>query len=101
MLKIVSGDIIENAQKYNVEAIVNPNNKYMDYGCGVCGAIYDAAGLITGYECIEYPNCEGDPIALESEDNVFRAPEYTINSAPKTGEPPYKITYVDVLPAVE
>lgn len=45
MLKIVSGDIIENAQKYDAEAIVNPNNKYMDYGCGVCGAIYDAAGI--------------------------------------------------------
>lgn len=33
MLKIVVGDIVENAKKYNVEAIVNPNNKYMDYGC--------------------------------------------------------------------
>lgn len=63
-------------------------------------AIYDAAGLITGYECISYPNCEGTPIALESEDDVFRAPEYTINSAPKTGEAPYAITYVDELPAV-
>ena len=38
MLKIVSWDIIENAQKFDAEAIVNPNNKYMDYGCGVCGA---------------------------------------------------------------
>lgn len=45
MLEIVSGDIIEVANKYNVEAIVNPNNKYMDYGCGVCGAIYDAVGV--------------------------------------------------------
>lgn len=63
-------------------------------------AIYDAAGLITGYECISYPNCEGTPIALESEDDVFRAPEYTINSAPNTGEAPYTITYVDELPAV-
>ena len=45
MLKIVSGDIIENAKKYYVEAIVNPNNKYMDYGCGVCGSVYDAAGI--------------------------------------------------------
>lgn len=63
-------------------------------------AIYDAAGLVTGYECIEYPNCQGTPIALESEDDVFRAPEYTINSAPATGEAPYKITYVDELPAV-
>ena len=63
-------------------------------------AIYDAAGLLTGYECISYPNCEGSPIALQSEDNVFRAPEYTINSAPATGEAPYTITYVDELPAV-
>ena len=31
MLKIISGDIIENANKYRVEAIVNPNNKYMNY----------------------------------------------------------------------
>lgn len=64
-------------------------------------AVYDAAGLITKYECIEYPNCEGTPIALESEDNVFRAPEYTINSAPSDGQPPYKITYVDTLPSVQ
>ena len=35
MLKLTSGDIIENAKKYEVEAIVNPNNKYIDYGCGV------------------------------------------------------------------
>ena len=70
--------------------------------CTLCAysAIYDAAGLITGYEKIEYPNCQGTPVALNSEDNVFRAPEYTINSAPKTGEPPYKISYVDELPNV-
>lgn len=63
-------------------------------------AIYDAAGLVTGYEKISYPNCQGTPVALNSEDNVFRASEYTINSAPKTGEAPYKITYVKTLPTV-
>lgn len=63
-------------------------------------AIYNAAGLCTGYEKIEYPNCQGTPVALSSEDNVFRAPEYTINSAPNTGEAPYKISYVDELPSV-
>lgn len=42
-LILVSGDIIKNAK--NVEAIVNPTNKYMDYGSGVCGAIYDKAGV--------------------------------------------------------
>lgn len=63
-------------------------------------AQYDAAGLIVQYECIEYPNCQGVPVAFGSEDGTFRAPEYTINSAPKTGEPPYKITYVQELPSV-
>jgi plastocyanin len=61
-------------------------------------AIYDTAGIITGYERITYPNCQGVPIALNSEDGAFRAPEYTINSAPKQGEAPYKIDYVDELP---
>ena len=32
------------------------------------------------------------------EDDVFRVSEYTINSAPKTGEAPYKRTYVNELP---
>jgi hypothetical protein len=57
-------------------------------------SIYDAAGIITGYECITYPNCQGVPVGFSSEDGAFRAPEYTINSAPKTGEPPYKISYI-------
>lgn len=57
-------------------------------------AIYNAAGIVTGYERITYPNCTGTPIALESEDGVFRAPEYTIYSAPDTGEAPYTIDYI-------
>lgn len=64
-------------------------------------AIYNAAGLKTGYEKIMYPNCQGTPVALSSEDGAFRAPEYTINSAPDTGEAPYDIEYVDALPKVE
>ena len=64
-------------------------------------AIYNAAGVITGYECISYPNCKGNPVALSSEDGVFRAPEYTINSAPNTGEAPYEITYPKEIPVFE
>ena len=61
-------------------------------------AQYDAAGQIVQYERITYPNCQGSPVAFGSEDGVFRAPEYTISSAPKTGEAPYDITYVEILP---
>ena len=61
-------------------------------------AIYDAAGLINGYEKITYPNCKGVPVALSSEDDVFRAPEYTINSYPNNNEAPYTIEFVPRLP---
>ena len=61
-------------------------------------AIYNAAGICTGYEKVTYPNCQGVPIALNAEDGVFRAIEYTINSAPANGESPYDIAYVDSLP---
>lgn len=64
----------------------------------IYSAIYDAAGLITGYEKCEYPNCKGVPVAFNVVDGEFRAPEYTINSAPKTGEAPYTITYLKELP---
>lgn len=67
----------------------------------VYSAHYDTSGDIVNYEKISYPNCTGDPVAFESEDDVFRAPEYTIDSAPKNGEAPYVITYVDELPELE
>lgn len=63
-------------------------------------AQYNAAGTITKYEKISYPNCQGQPVAFGSEDGVFRAPEYTIMSSPNTGEAPYEISYVDELPTL-
>lgn len=63
-------------------------------------AQYDASGQIVQYEKITYPNCQGQPVAFGSEDGAFRAPEYTITSAPKAGERPYEIRYVDVLPTL-
>ena len=63
-------------------------------------AVYNAAGVITGYEKTAYPNCQGVPVAFNSEDGTFRAPEYTINSAPDTGEAPYTITLVKELPTL-
>lgn len=64
-------------------------------------AQYDASGQIIQYEKITYPNCQGVPVAFGSEDGAFRAPEYTINSAPKTGEAPYVISYVESLPVLQ
>lgn len=60
-------------------------------------AIYNAAGIITGYEKIMYPNCRGIPLSISAQDDVFRVSEYTINSAPDMGEAPYTINWI--LPA--
>lgn len=70
------------------------------FDCMVYSAIYNAAGLIEGYERITYPNCQGVPVAFNSQDGSFRAPEYTINSAPNNGEAPYDIDIVESLPTV-
>ena len=61
-------------------------------------AEYDSSGQIVKYEKITYPNCQGTPFAINTEDDTFRVTEYTINSAPKKGEAPYKISYVEELP---
>lgn len=61
-------------------------------------AEYDSSGQIVKYEKITYPNCQGTPFAINTEDDTFRVTEYTINSAPKKGEAPYKISYVESLP---
>lgn len=63
-------------------------------------AIYNAAGVLTGYEKITYPNCQGTPVAFSSEDGAFRATDYTINSAAAKGEAPYEIDIVQELPKV-
>ena len=58
----------------------------------------DTAGEVVQYEKISYPNCRGIPVGFSSQDNVFRTPQYTINSAPKQGESAYELRYVPALP---
>ena len=80
--------------------VVGSSDKGEIFKLKAYSAIYNAAGVITGYECITYPNCQGVPVSLNSEDGVFRASEYTINSAPDNGEAPYDIDIVADIPTV-
>lgn len=80
--------------------VVGSTDKGQIFELTTYSAIYNAAGVITGYEKCIYPNCQGQPISMSSEDNVFRVPEYTVNSAPDTGEAPYHIDYITTLPTV-
>lgn len=81
--------------------VVGSTDKGKVFKLNAYSAQYDASGQIVQFEKITYPNCQGIPVAFGSEDGVFRAPEYTINSAPNTGEAPYEITYVQSLPVLE
>lgn len=81
-----------------VPPVVGSADKGKVFKLNAYSAQYNAAGQIVQFEKITYPNCTGVPVAFGSEDGVFRAPEYTINSAPDTGEAPYEISYVAALP---
>lgn len=76
------------------------NDKGKLFKLNAYSAIYDEAGILTGYEKISYPNCQGTPFAFSSEDGTFRASDYVINSAPARGEAPFELEIVDSLPEV-
>lgn len=78
--------------------VAGSNDKGEIFELDCYSAVYDASGQIVKYECITYPNCQGTPITVSMQDDTFRQPEYVINSAPKSGEAPYKISYVAELP---
>lgn len=104
VVKILQGgeitlDSNDNFKKYT-PPVVGSDDKGEVFTLKAYSAIYNAAGLIEGYERITYPNCQGVPIALSSQDGSFRAPEYTINSAPNNGEAPYELEIVSSLPTV-
>ena len=80
--------------------VAGSNEKGKLFKLNAYSAIYNAAGILTGYEKISYPNCQGTPVAFSSEDGTFRASDYTINSAPADGEAPYDMDIVDELPSV-
>ena len=105
VLVLQGGEILYDATETSKIIGYNPpasgsSDKGEIFKLNAYSAQYDASGQIVQYEKITYPNCQGQPVAFGSEDGVFRAPEYTITSAPKTGERPYEIRYVDVLPTL-
>lgn len=60
----------------------------------------DVAGDIVSYVKVAFPNCTGKPVNVKLENGAFFAPEYTIISAPSTGEAPYIIAAVEELPTL-
>lgn len=96
----VTRDSVSNAFTGYIPPVAGSNDKGKVFKLNAYSAIYNAAGIITGYEKIEYPNCQGTPIAFSSEDGTFRASDYVINSAPANGEPPYTLSIVSELPTV-
>lgn len=103
LVQMLQGGVVTTGTDGTVTGYTPPvagsNEKGKIFTLNAYSAQYNAAGIIVRYEKISYPNCQGVPIAFGSEDGTFRAPEYTINSAPNIGQAPYEITYVNELPA--
>lgn len=106
LVQILQGGTIEYAEdgktvlKYTPPLAGESLDSLPVFELNTYSAQYDTAGLIVRYEKTTYPNCTGQPISMSSEDGVFRAPSYTIDSAPAEGEAPYAMEYVEELPAV-
>lgn len=104
LIKIMQGgtikyDLVETEKVIGyVPPVAGSSEKGKVFTLNAYSAQYDAAGQIVRYEKISYPNCQGLPVAVSSEDGVFRVPEYVVDSAPKIGEAPYDIDYVEALP---
>lgn len=80
--------------------IQGTNDTGQNFELNAYSAQYNAAGQIVAYEKITYPNCKGQPVAFGSTDDEFRAPEYTITSAPSEGQAPYVIEMIPSLPTL-
>ena len=93
----ITGKLDDNSLVYT-PPVAGSNEKGTVFEMDTYSAQYDASGQIVRYEKVTYPNCQGTPFGVSSQDDTFRVPEYTINSAPKAGEAPYKISYVTQLP---
>lgn len=93
----ISGSLESNDLIYT-PPVAGGNDKGEVFEIDAYSAQYDASGQIVRYEKTTYPNCQGTPFTETIEDGVFRVSEYTINSAPKKGEAPYKRSYVSKLP---
>lgn len=101
IVKILQGGTIKedddgNFIGYKPPVIGDTDDKGVVFKLRAYSSIYNAAGVLTGYERITYPNCQGTPIAFESEDGTFRSSDYVINSAPAEGEAPYELDIIDV-----
>lgn len=104
LIKILQGGTIKYDQQDPTKVIgysmpvVGSTDKGERFILRTYSAIYNEAGIITGYEKTTYPNCVGVPTAFNIEDGTFRAPQYTINSMPAEGESPVDIDIVSDLP---
>lgn len=106
LVKILQGGVIEydpvsKAFKKYTAPLQGSDDTGTPFTLNAYSAQYNAAGQIVNYEKTSYPNCTGVPVAFGSTDDEFRAPEYTINSAPDEGEAPYVIEMVDALPTLQ
>lgn len=104
LVKILQGGTIATSEGGKITGYKPPKSGSGESGetfeLDLYSAVYDSAGTIVNYEKTTYPNCKGTPVAFGVQDNTFRAPEYVINSAPKNGEEPYTISYVESLPDI-
>lgn len=104
IIKFIQGGEFEQDEHGNFVSYTAPLSgdeiKSVKFDFNIYTAQRDIAGDIVSYIKVCFPNCTGKPVNIKLENGAFFAPEYTIISAPTTGEAPYTITAVEELPTL-
>ena len=104
IVKFIQGGEFEVDEHGNFESYTAPvageEVKLDKFDFNIYTAQRDVAGDIVSYIKVGFPNCSGKPVNIKLENGAFFAPEYTIISAPSTGDAPYTITAVEELPTL-
>ena len=103
LIEVLQGGTLVKDELGNITGYTPPNTgekfEPVKFTLDAYSAVMRGANIVQ-YEKASYHGCVGDPVGLNSEDDVFRANEYTINSLPSDGQPPYTLSFVDTLPVV-
>ena len=104
IIKFIQGGEFEQDEHGNFVSYTAPLSgdeiKTDKFDFNIYTAQRDVAGDIVSYMKVGFPNCTGKPVNVRLENGAFFAPEYTIVSAPSTGEAPYIIAAVEELPTL-
>ena len=102
LIKAVQGGTVEYTTKGTFKRYIPPKASEAltqdAFKMYVYSNIYNSGGTVTGYQCIKFGNCKGDPVTFTLSDEDFSEFEYVIKASADDAGYPYEIIHCKTLP---